>query len=138
MRTMLRTAPHLEAVFNRDLASARVSLAVDVLKEVKPDVLVVTGLSGIVLGVQVAAALGCGLAVVRRPGEVDQTVSGRARVVEGHLGGRWVFFDDFVASGSTRQRASEAFMDASVASGVEHEYLGAYFHSSGELSIEVV
>jgi adenine/guanine phosphoribosyltransferase-like PRPP-binding protein len=128
---ILRAAPHLQAVFQRATADARVRQAVEVLGRVNLDVLVVSGISGTVLGSRVAAAIGCDLAVVRRPGEARKTRSGNAYDVEGYLGGNWVFFDDLVSTGRTRVDATDAYKLACRQAHEAEHYLGDFMHWDG-------
>jgi hypothetical protein len=67
------------------------------------DTIVGTGLSGAVIVPHVGRALGINWALARKPG--DGTHS--SNKVEGQLGERWIFLDDIICSGATRQRVIE-------------------------------
>lgn len=69
------------------------------------DTVVVTGVSGCVVGGLVAQALGVHLAVVRKE---DDTSTHSYHRVEGFMGHRWVFLDDLVDTGSTRRHVKRA------------------------------
>ena len=69
----------------------------------------VRGVSGIVVGAPVALALGKPLVVIRKPTENAHT-SRHANT--GQIGARYVFLDDFVASGKTRKAVADAIADA--------------------------
>ena len=86
-----------EAFDDPDKITARVR---NLLKGVKYDTLVGTGLSGTLVVPHVARALSKHWLVVRKP--EDGTHSCHA--AEGELGKRWVFLDDFVDTGATRDR----------------------------------
>lgn len=65
------------------------------------DTIVVTGLSGTLIGLPVAIALDVNLAVARQiPGDHS------SRMVEGRIGERWVFLDDLICSGDTLTRVA--------------------------------
>lgn len=65
------------------------------------DTVVVTGVSGTLMGGVIAHALDCNLVVVRKPDDVS---THSYRRIEGDLGRRWVFLDDLIDTGSTRRR----------------------------------
>jgi orotate phosphoribosyltransferase-like protein len=64
------------------------------------DGIVVTGLSGAIIADRLAERLGKVFAVVRKPNDGSHSSSS----IEGDLGRRWVFVDDFISSGSTFMR----------------------------------
>lgn len=72
----------------------------------KFDSIVVTGVSGLVVGPAAALRLKKPLVVVRKP---DDSSTHSARKVEGHmrLGKRALFVDDFVSSGETQRRVED-------------------------------
>lgn len=71
------------------------------LEEVDFDTFVVTGISGALVVAELAHHLHKNFAVVRK----TQTESSHAsRKIEGCLGSRWIFLDDFISSGATLQR----------------------------------
>ena len=86
-----------EAFDDPDKITARVR---NLLKGVKYDTLVGTGLSGTLVVPHVARTLGKHWLIVRKPN--DGTHSWHR--AEGELGKRWVFLDDFVDTGATRDR----------------------------------
>lgn len=128
---MLKCAYHLTGVLSPETAEERLRAAMHKLGVVDFDTLVVTGISGTVLGAILANRLGKKLAVVRRPGEAASTLSGSANDVEGWLGGRWVFFDDCIATGATKRRTKAAYQGACRAADVQQEFVGFYLHASG-------
>lgn len=137
--SQLICAAHLEYVLRPDASARRIQAAVEYLRPLQPDVIVVTGISGIVLGARVAAQLPCKLAVVRREGEVERgTQSGSGRQVEGWLGGRWVFFDDIIATGHTAHHAIKTYSTECVAYNETHAFLGAYLHAYNEFTLDRV
>jgi hypothetical protein len=96
-----------------DLAET-VKMAVEALRACVDhfDSIVVTGVSGIVVGAPVALALGKPLVVVRKDEDTDNHGSWKGR--EGRvlglrdLGTRACFIDDLVSSGSTRAKVQKA------------------------------
>lgn len=74
------------------------------LNGVKYDTIVGTGLSGTIFTARVAPGLGKSFAIVRKKDD-KSTHSGTK--VEGIVGERWVFADDFISSGATFKRVLE-------------------------------
>jgi adenine/guanine phosphoribosyltransferase-like PRPP-binding protein len=72
-----------------------------VLRDAVFDSFVVTGVSGLIIAGRLSVALGKPFLYVRKEDEIGHS----NRRVEGTLGKRWVFVDDFVSSGATLQRA---------------------------------
>jgi hypothetical protein len=71
----------------------------------KFDFIVVTGVSGILVGAPVAVALDIPIVVVRKP---DDRAHDEQDVVNyAHAEGRWIFLDDFRQSGRTIKRVQE-------------------------------
>lgn len=73
--------------------------AADKLADVDFDTMVGTGMSGSIVIPLLAKALGKNFLIIRKDGAGAHTDSH-----VGRLGGRWIFVDDFVSSGSTRDR----------------------------------
>jgi adenine/guanine phosphoribosyltransferase-like PRPP-binding protein len=79
------------------------------LKGVDYDTMVGTGLSGSLVVPLLARALGKKFAIVRK----NASESSHARTTyEGEIGQKWIFVDDFIASGSTRERVRETVQTA--------------------------
>ena len=109
-----------------------VDRAVEVLADVDFDTLVGTGLSGSLALPMLAHRLGKHFVIVRK--DNDDSHHGGGRLV-GTLGHRWVFFDDFVASGRTKQRVYSKIEQARVPgpwdrdqSHFDTEYVGDYLY----------
>lgn len=68
------------------------------------DTMIGTGLSGALVIPVLARAMGKKFAIVRKP--FDSAHS--RNVFEGEIGHRWIFVDDFIASGATRARVRKA------------------------------
>lgn len=93
------------------------------------DTMVGRGLSGALVVPILARALHKKWAIVRKPG--DSTHS-RARF-EGEIGKRWLFVDDFTASGGTYRATFEAVHDAAEEFDVEvPKLVGAYLYDVGD------
>lgn len=74
------------------------------LGEVDFDTVIGTGMSGTLVVPRLAADLDVYWAVVRKPGVKAHS----SKAVEGRVGKRWLFVDDFVSSGETYQRVRHA------------------------------
>lgn len=68
------------------------------------DAIVVTGMSGAVIGAIVAERLNVSLVIVRKPTEKSHSYA----PVTGDFGKGWAFIDDFVDSGDTLRRVKDA------------------------------
>ena len=113
-----------EALFN---LSEVIEGAKKHLADVEFDTLVGTGFSGSVVVPSLALAMGKKFVLVRK--ETDDSHHGRGRLL-GQLGSRWIFVDDFVSSGRTRQRVIEKVYDAWSEDGVKAkaEMVGQYMY----------
>jgi len=125
MSIKLRTYYMDRAVFN--LAEV-IETAKDRLKDVDFDTIVGTGFSGGIVIPSLALALGKNFVLIRK--ETDDSHHGRGRLL-GEMGDRWIFVDDFVSSGRTRQRVIEKIHQAG------HEFdhfptlVGQYMYCDG-------
>lgn len=98
MTTQFKTWYMDQAVF--DLAGI-IETAKKRLAGVDFDTLVGTGFSGGIVIPSLALALGKKFVLIRK--ETDDSHHGRGKLV-GELGDKWIFVDDFVSSGRTRDR----------------------------------
>ena len=89
------------------------------------DTIVVTGISGALVGMILAKRLGKRLLVVRKNN--DGTHS--SLPVEGELGERWVFVDDFVNSGHTRRHVWKTVNRMAKRHGWSTEYVGTWSYT---------
>lgn len=71
---------------------------------VEYDTMVGTGLSGLLVVPILARALNKHFAIVRK----EQDKSHRECDIEGTIGERWIFVDDFISSGATKNRVIKA------------------------------
>lgn len=94
------------------------------------DTMVGTGFSGGIVVPSLALALEKKFLLLRK--ETDDSHHGRGLPV-GELGARWIFVDDFVASGRTRRRvmAKVEEIAAKYGYGVPTEMVGQYMYASG-------
>lgn len=78
--------------------------ALKALKGVEYDTMIGRGTSGLLVIPLLARALNKHFAIVRKPNDASH----KETDIEGTIGDRWIFVDDFVSSGSTRDRVREA------------------------------
>jgi len=79
------------------------------LADVEFDTMVGTGFSGSIVIPALALAMGKKFVLIRK--ETDDSHHGKGRLV-GQLGARWVFVDDFISTGRTRERVIEKIGEA--------------------------
>lgn len=89
------------------------------------DTLVGTGFSGGIVIPALALELKKNFVLIRKEG--DDSHHGGGRLV-GQLGERWVFVDDFVLSGRTRDRVITKIADAAKDSGQQTTMIGQYMY----------
>ncbi len=97
---MISAASHLQKVFLKDQRSEIIQSFARMANEVNFDTLVVTGVSGLLVGPLLAHLYDKQLLVVRKPG--DERHSNYE--VEGFKGQRLVFVDDLIDAGKTAAR----------------------------------
>jgi adenine/guanine phosphoribosyltransferase-like PRPP-binding protein len=95
------------------------------------DVVVVSGTSGLLIGPSLAAALGKRLAIVRKSSDNSHSY----HVVEGWIGGRWLFVDDLIDSGSTVRRVASAYVEACRGQCALETCAGAYLYGDFGLTL---
>ena len=122
MSISLRTYYMDDAVFN---LSEVIETAKDRLKDVDFDTIVGTGFSGGVVIPSLALALGKKFVLIRK--EADDSHHGKGRLL-GELGERWIFVDDFVSSGRTRQRVIRKIHEACTEHGHFPTLVGQYMY----------
>lgn len=93
----------------------------DALEGVEFDGFVATGISGACMVALLAHQFGKTWMIVRK--EDDTSNHSGAKAV-GKLGKRWIFLDDFVSSGTTRDRVLEFVRKVSSDFGQNHEFVG--------------
>jgi adenine/guanine phosphoribosyltransferase-like PRPP-binding protein len=101
------------------------SLADQILKDLTPhakefDTIVATGTSGMMIAPIIAVRMGKNLVAVRKPDEQSHSYDR----LQGTFGKRWIFLDDFVASGSTLRRVIRAVNDE----GPPAKFVGVYLY----------
>lgn len=94
------------------------------LESVKFDTLVGTGLSGALVIPGLARELGVAWLIVRK----DDDGSHSWQRVEGTIGAHWLFVDDFISSGATRERVINRMEQAAVRHGFATTYAGDYLY----------
>lgn len=96
------------------------------------DSIVVTGMSGVIVGVPVALRLGKPVVIVRKPEDIHHNFE--SIVNEHRVGERWLWLDDFVGTGNTRQRVRKA-LDARPYVGGLSRCVGCYLYCDGILKL---
>lgn len=99
--------------------------AVKRLAGVDFDTMVGTGFSGGVVIPALSLAMGKKFVLIRK--ESDDSHHGRGRLL-GELGERWIFVDDFVSSGKTRQRVIEKVQGAAKEAEQPTTMVGQYMY----------
>ena len=122
MSTKLRTYYMDDAVF--DLGKV-IETAKERLEGVDFDTLVGTGFSGGIVIPSLALALNKNFVLIRK--ETDDSHHGRGRLL-GQLGARWIFVDDFVSSGRTRNRVIEKIEKAAHEYETATKFVGQYMY----------
>jgi adenine/guanine phosphoribosyltransferase-like PRPP-binding protein len=108
-----------------------ISTAMQLLDGIQFDTLVGTGLSGALVVPTLARALGRHWMIIRKADDTSHAIQqGNGRAV-GTLGSRWLFVDDLICSGNTR----EIVKDVIAALGEETAYIGTYLYGVGEWSL---
>jgi len=122
----MRHSPYLGKALN-DLPEI-VNRAVDTLsfRKVQFDAIVVTGVSGMLLGPILAYQLGKRLAIVRK--EDDKQNHATVRIEHGmNADDRWIFVDDITASGQTYDRVKRLMSNIKAG-----EPVGSYMYNWDE------
>lgn len=117
-----------DAVFN---LQSVIDTAKERLADVDFDTLVGTGFSGGIVIPSLALALGKKFILIRK--ETDDSHHGHGRLL-GDLGEKWIFVDDFVSSGKTRDRVISKINEAASLWKAETKLVGQYMyinHSEG-------
>ena len=122
--TKFRTWYMDEAVFN--LAEV-IETGKKRLARVNFDTLVGTGFSGSIVIPSLALALGKSFVLIRK--ETDDSHHGKGNLV-GALGERWIFVDDFVSSGRTRNRVLTKVEEWAREYDCTTEFVGQYMYQS--------
>lgn len=122
MSFQLRTYYMDDALFNLGDVIER---AKKDLADVDFDTIVGTGFSGGIVIPALALAMGKKFVLIRK--ETDDSHHGRGRLV-GDLGSRWIFVDDFVSSGRTRDRVIKKIEEQVEAYSGATEYVGQYMY----------
>lgn len=118
MSTKLRTYYMDTALFNLQEV---IETAKERLANVDFDTLVGTGFSGGVVIPALALAMGKKFVLIRK--ETDDSHHGRGRLL-GELGEKWIFVDDLISSGQTRQRVIKKVEEVDS----DTEYVGQYMY----------
>lgn len=99
--------------------------AAKTLADVEFDTLVGTGMSGALVVPALALAMGKSFVLVRK----ENDGSHHHGKLIGNLGKRWVFVDDFVSSGMTRERVFDTITEQAKRHNHPTEYVGDYCYA---------
>lgn len=113
-----------DAIFNLPRV---IETAQEDLKDVDFDTMVGTGFSGGLVIPALALAMGKKFVLIRK--ETDDSHHGKGRLI-GELGQRWIFVDDFVSSGRTRQRVIDKIDEVVKREYEKPERVGQYLYLS--------
>jgi len=102
-----------------------ISDAQEQLADVDFDTMVGTGFSGGIVIPTLALAMGKKFALIRK--ETDDSHHGKGRLL-GEIGDKWIFVDDFISSGATRNRVIEKVNDALIFRNARSEMVGQYMY----------
>lgn len=122
MMTKFNTWYMDEAVFRLPKV---IELAKEQLADVDFDTMAGTGFSGGIVIPSLALAMGKKFVLIRK--ENDDSHHGKGRLL-GELGKRWIFVDDFTASGLTRKRVIEKIETAAQAEWTSTTLVGQYMY----------
>ena len=95
------------------------------LADVDFDTLVGTGFSGGIIIPALALAMGKKFVLIRK--ETDDSHHGKGELL-GDLGRRWIFVDDFIGSGRTRDRVISKIQEAAEKRNMLTEMVGQYMY----------
>ncbi len=101
-----------------------VQKAVKALENVKYDVIVVRGISGLLFGSMLALRTGKKLAIVRKKTETAHS----SNAMEGFVGGRYLFVDDLIDTGETYSATRKAFISACRDARKKFRFVGCYLY----------
>jgi phosphoribosylpyrophosphate synthetase len=122
------TVPYYERdPFDAAMLPDTAAWAAKIIKEVNADAIVACGHSGLVMAGAVGFATGVPIVAVRKPGEAQLSQS--HETVNAALPAkaqRWVWIDDFVASGHTYRHAREELIRREIVESPEPEALILY------------
>lgn len=107
--TMFLSTGYMDTALDPEGLAAVIDRAKKALADVDFDTMVGTGFSGGVVIPALAMAMGKSFVLVRK--EEDTSHHGPGRLL-GHLGRRWIFVDDFISTGKTRQRVLDKVAEA--------------------------
>ncbi len=122
MSTRFRTYYMDDALFNLPKV---IEEAKEALADVDFDTLVGTGFSGGIVIPSLALAMGKKFVLLRK--ETDDSHHGSGLLV-GDLGEKWIFVDDFVQSGKTRDRVIRKIHDGQYGEGTNSTMVGQYMY----------
>ncbi len=123
---MLRNISYSHGAF-RD-SSKLIDSAKKALANVDYDTMIGTGLSGALVIPILARAMGKHFAIIRKPGDSRHAY----QQFEGEIGDRYVFVDDFVSSGETRDRVRTVVknLTTNTYDGQPSLFVGSYLYDS--------
>ncbi|WP_280429118.1 phosphoribosyltransferase [Nocardia brasiliensis] len=113
----------MDMIYEPDKA---ISDAKTVLKDIRFDTLVGTGLSGALMIPTLARALSVDFLLIRKPNDGSHARS----KCEGRLGEKWLFVDDLIETGETLRRVYHEVGEAATARGHATRFIGAYLYES--------
>lgn len=117
---------YMSAVY--DDTNSLINRAHVALRGVDYDTMVGTGLSGSLIIPILARAFDKHWLLIRK----DNDGTHSCRIAEGNLGQRWIFVDDFISSGDTRDRVRTKVGQIAQTSGYGTTYVGDYLYQHSQ------
>ena len=107
--------------------------AINNLKDLEFDTIVVTGVSGLVFGVPLAQRMNKHIAIVRKDKDGTHSHKSIEATVTRNDFGRWLFVDDLIDTGKTEKRVKAKIKEHTDGKAI---YVGAYLFEDHNIRVE--
>jgi len=129
-KPLIIRAPYFAKAFDKPSVLARLLRSNAFAHPLEFDTIVGTGLSGAIVVPSLARALRKHFAIVRK---VDGSHS--SNKVEGTIGARWLFVDDFICTGDTKRRCQEVIANLCKDERHSTQYVGTWEYEYDRLTL---